>query len=348
MMALPLAVMLKVGLVQAQSSDLVELRTIVATTGGPTQFTFVDHGTGATGYVAEFSPTVGTSANWQTANTAVFTDLGNGRKQVSFGTSAPGFFRVRCIGGTADPIVLNFPTATLQLGEGESGNANVNFSRPYFGTIHYTIGGTAGTGDYQGLTGDVTVNGQTSVSIPIALTDNTDIGQVKQLVLTLVAGPGAVVDASNESTITIVDNDAEWKGTFMDADASLGFVLKINENAGSYTASLVSDGVGLIPAGEYAAVISYTADNFASTTSPIGMDTGNTFQNLPAQLTLDLAATNGQANQGVSPIQVNGVASLIVQYPGKSYLNRTNAGTFVLFKPPVAPSTNKVQLVNAQ
>ncbi|MBI1176156.1 hypothetical protein GC207_01815 [bacterium] len=348
MMALPLAVMLKVTPMQAQPSELVELKTIVATTGGPTQFTFADHGTGATSYIAEFSPTVGASANWQTAPGAVFTDLGNGQKRVSFGTSAPGFFRVRCVGGTADPIVVNFPNATLEMSEGETSNATVNFSRPYYGTIRYAIGGTAGAGDYQGLTGEVTVNGTTSVVIPISLTDNNTIGQLKQLVLTLQSGSGAVLNAANESTITILDNDAEWKGTFIDADASLGFVLKINKNGGNYTASLVSDGVGLIPVGEYAASITYTANNFTSTTSAIGMDTANTFQNLPAQMTLDLAAANGQSNQSVSTNQINGVASLIVQYPGKSYLNRTNVGTFVLFKPPVDPSTNKVQLVNVQ
>ncbi|MBI1176158.1 hypothetical protein GC207_01825 [bacterium] len=345
MMALPLAVMLKVTPVQAQPSELVELQTIVATTGGPTQFTFADHGTGATSYIAEFSPTVGTAANWQTATGAVFTDLGNGQKRVSFGTSAPGFFRVRCVGGTADPIVVNFPNATLEMSEGETSNATVNFSRPYYGTIRYTIGGTAGAGDYQGLTGEVMVNGTTSVVIPISLTDNNTIGQLKTLTLTLVGGGGALPGIGSSTTVNIDENDAKWQGSLVVDGASLGFVLKLTKSGGSYTASLIGDGTGFFPTVEVPATVTFTADNFTATVANIALPADSTLLNEPMNLTLQLEAANGVTDQSVSPTLVSGAGSLLTEIPSQTSLNTTKTGTFTLMRPPVAPSTDQVDLV---
>lgn len=331
----------------AQSSELVELQTLVATSGGPTQFTFADHGTGATGYVAEYSPAVGATASWQTVGTAVFTDLGGGRKQVSLPSSAPGFFRVRCIGGTANPIVVNFPNATLDLSEGDSGNATVNFSRPYYGTIRYTIGGTAGAVDYQGLTGEVTVNGTTSVVIPVSLTDNNTIGQLKTLTLTLVSGGGVQPGGGATTTINIDENDAAWQGSLVASDATLGFILKIQKSGGSYTASLAGDGTGFFPTNEVPVAITFTADVFAATAVNITLPANSTLLNQPMDLSLQLEAANGVTNQIVSATEVDGVGTMICAVPAKPYLSTTNSGTFHLLKPPVQPSTSQVGLVRA-
>ncbi len=333
----------------AQSTELLELQTMVAGSGGPAQFIFSDHGTGASGYSVRSAAALGEPVVWEPEPGAVVTPLGNGRYQVTVVQGSPDrFYSVTGANGNADPIEISFPSTSLEINEGDSASLTVNFSRAYFGTIRYSIGGTTSPVDHPGLNGEVEVNGATSVVIPIELADNDAISQLKQLVLTLEAGSGAVVNSSYESTVTIVDNDADWRGTFIDADAAVGFVLRILQSDGPVTATLVSDGVGLIPVGEHNAVITFSTDVFSSTTSPVDMDTDNTFQNLPARLKLGLSAANGQSGQEVTPTRVNGAASLIIEYPGRSHLNRTNVGTFVLFKPPVAPSTNKVQLVNAQ
>ncbi len=80
----------------AQTSPLLSLQTIQVTTGGPVQFTFVDQGTAATGYLAQFSATVGVDANWQMSSNAVLTALGGGSYRVDIPSSqAPtGFYRV--------------------------------------------------------------------------------------------------------------------------------------------------------------------------------------------------------------------------------------------------------------
>jgi hypothetical protein len=333
----------------AQSTDLLELETITVGNAGPVTFVFSDHGTGASGYSVRSASSVDEPVVWENEAGAVVQALGNGQYQVTVAQASPDrFYSVIGANGDATPIQISFPSTSLEINEGDSASLTVNFSRAYFGTIRYSIGGTTSPADHPGLNGEVQVNGATSVLIPIELADNDAISQLKQLVLTLEAGSGAVVNSSYESTVTIVDNDADWRGTFIDADAAIGFVLRILQSDGPATATLVSDGVGLIPVGEHNATITFSTDVFSSTTSPVGMDTDNTFQNLPATLKLALSAANGQSGQEVNPTRVNGAAALIIEYPGRSHLNRTNNGTFVLFKPPAAPSTNKVQLVNAQ
>ena len=64
-------------------------------------------------------------------------------------------------------------------------------------------------------------------------------------------------------------------------------------------------------------------------------------------LDLRLDAANGPSQTNVSPTQIQGVATLVSRVPNRPYLDAAVSGTFMLLKPPTAPSTNEVPLYPA-
>ncbi len=332
---------------QAQTSGLLRLQQIQVTHGGPVHFTFNDYGTGATNYAVEFSSGLETD-NWQVDSNAVVTLQSNGSYavQINDAVGARGFYRVNGLGGTNGGIVVTFTTPAFQVVEGSTVNTTLVLSQPFHGWIYYTVGGTAGTGDYQGLSGSNYVDG-TTLTIPVSLTDNSQISQLKYLTILLAAGAGYALGNSPSTTITIGENDAAWQGTFEVDNATLGFTLNIDDLNGTYQATLQGDGTGFFPTNQIPAAINFTPDTFAVTASGVPLAASATLLNTPASLTLLLNAMNGAANQSVSGTQIQGTGRLIAQYAGQPQLNTTNVGTFLLLKPPVAPSTNLVQLTTA-
>jgi hypothetical protein len=331
----------------AQTSGLLRLQQIQVTHAGPEHFTFNDYGTGATNYEVQFSSGLETN-DWQVASNAVVTPQGGGSYAVQINNAAgpQGFYRVNGLGGTNGGIVVTFSTTAFQVVEGDTVNTTLVLSQPFHGWIFYTVSGTAGTGDYRALSGSNYVDG-TTTTIPVSLTDNNLVGQLKYLTIMLAAGAGYEIGRSPSTTITIGENDADWKGTFIADNANIGFTLMIDKSNGLYQAALMEDGSGFFPPGEIPAALSLTPDSFAATVAGIPLAANATLVNTPASLTLVLAAMNGTPNQTVSDTQIQGDAELITQYAGQPQLNTTNQGTFILLKPPVAPSTNQVQLVNA-
>ena len=333
--------------VAEQTSGLLQLQQIQVAQTGPVQFMFSDYGTGATNYLAEFSPELGTN-NWQVDTNAVITSQGNGiySVQINNETEAKGFYRVSGLGGTSAGLVITFTSSAFQIVEGDTVNTMIVLSQPFYGWIYYTVSGTAGTGDYQTLSGSNFVNG-TTVTIPVSLTDNSQISQLKYLTLLLDAPPGYTLGRSPSTTITIDENDANWKGTFTADEATLGFTLMIDESNGLYQAALKGDGTGFFPTNEVPAAITYTPDSFVATATGVPVAANATLLNTPATLRLYLNAMNGVTNQSVSGTEIQGTGELIAQYAGQPQLNTTNLGTFLLLKPPVAASTNQVQLTAA-
>jgi hypothetical protein len=341
------AALLLPGLAAAQTSGLLRLQQIQVSHAGPQQFQFYDYGTGATNYLVEFSPSLGTNP-WLVDSNAVITAQGNGsytvRLNEPLGTN--GFYRVSGLGGSNPGEVATFTTTAFQVVEGSTVDTMLVLSRPYQGWIYYTVSGTAATGDYQSLSGSNYVRGTTAV-LPVSLIDNNVIGQLKYLTLTLEAGPGYSVGLAPSTTITILENDAAWRGGFTAENATLGFTLVLTELNGVYQATLKGNGSDFFPTNEIPASISLTPTSFSAAATSIPLPASATLFNTPATLALYLNAMNGLTNQTVSPTQIQGTGELIAQYSGQPQLNTTNEGTFLLLKSPIAPSTNEVQLVGA-
>jgi hypothetical protein len=334
---------------KAQSSTQLMLQSIqVAPSSGPVNFTFVDLGTGATNYVVEFSDALGASGTWQTNANAIVTPQGGGTYavQINEPRMPKRFYRVNGLGGSLGPIIIEFSTTAFTVVEGDDVFPTLLLNQPFNGLVHYSVSGTAKSGDYMELTGQVMVNG-TMATIPVSLTDNEMIGQMKYLTLRLEAGAGYQLGAGTSTTIMIEENDAEWQGSFVTDDATLGFILKIQNVGGANTAILKGDGSGFFPTNGTPASITFTADSFTAEAASIPIPAGATQLNEPMNLTLFLNAMNGVTNQSVSPTLVTGAGTLITRIPTQPHLNTTNAGTFSLLRPPVAPSTNQVGLVAA-
>jgi hypothetical protein len=333
---------------QAQVSSRLQLQTIQLDGAAPVAFTFVDQGTGATNYSVEFRPGLETGAAWESVTNAVITPQGGGNYSVQINSprGERGFYRVVGLGASGGPIIIEFSTVAFQVVEGDTVLPMLVLSQPFNGIVYYTVSGTAMSGDYVALSGQVMVNG-TTATIPVSLTDNDMIGQLKYLTLRLDAGAGYELGAGTSTTIFIEENDAEWQGSFVTDDAALGFVLSIRESNGVGTATLKGDGTGFFPATEVPASLNFTANNFAATVLNIPISAEATLLNEPISLTLHLNAMNSVADQSVSPTFVMGAGSLTTAFPAQPHLNTTNTGTFSLLRPPVAPSTNQVELVNA-
>lgn len=327
--------------VLAQSTSLLEIHTIEVVPGAAPQFVFADQGTGATNYTVEFARAL--DAPWSIVTGAVITGLGSGNYRVI----APdpqnplGFYRVRGNGGG---VIASFATTAFQVLEGGMVAPTITFSAPFFGVVRYTVSGTAESGDYVALSGEVNVSG-TTASIPVTLLENGGIGQVKHLTLRLEAGPGYRPGSSSQTIITIDENDADWQGTFSIENGALAFVLKIQQGASGHTATLRSDGFGFFPTNELPGTLTFSENVFHAATRNIPVAPSASLLNAAMNLAFFLGATNGAPNQNVSSNQVQGAATLITEVAGNPHLNTTNRGTFLLLRPPVAPSTNQVDLV---
>jgi hypothetical protein len=345
---LVIAMLFAPGTLLAQGGPGLQITTIQAAPGSPAQFTFHDSGTGATNYLVEFAPSLGAGSAWSNVTSAVVQSLGGGNflVQVPDQQSGLGFFRVRGYGGAAGVISASFNSTALQATEGGVVSPTITFSAPYHGIVRYTISGTAASGDFVSLSGEVFVNG-TSATIPVTFLDNQSVGTLRYLTLTLQAGPALQLGAGSATTITIDENDADWQGTFTTSGASIAFVLRIQEANGAKMASLRGTGPGLFPTTEVPAGLLFTASQFAAAAENLPVAAGATLLNEPMSLSLFLSAQNGITNQNVSATQVQGTGSLISAVPDKPFLTTTNFGTFVLLKPPVKPATNQVDLVTA-
>lgn len=330
-------------LASAQSTSLLRLHTIQIAPGSPTQFFFTDQGTGATNYAVEFSPAVGAGSSWSDAVGATVTSLGESNYQVVVPASptSAGFYRVRAKGGG---VTASFTTTAFQVLEGGAVAAVINLTTPFFGVLRYSVSGTAAAGDYLPLSGEVLVNGNTAV-IPVTLTENSSIGEIRSLTLRLEPGAGYRVGTSSQTTITIDEDDADWQGSFMTGKASVGFVLRIQRTAAGDVATLRSDRFGFFPTNEIPASVMLTETNFHSMAANIPVPADATLLNSAMSLFFELTATNGMTNQTVSSTLIQGHATLINTIPGREYLNNTNQGTFILLKSPVKPSTNEVLLL---
>lgn len=331
---------------QLPVSDQLQFNRITIEPGQQVRARFSDAGTGATDFALETTTNLGENAQWTVDSSAIFTALGGGDYEV-VAPALQDLAVFRIVGyQSGEPLTANFssPSVTLEEGSGTT-YLTLLFSAPFTGALTYTVSGTAGSGDFQPLSGSVSVNNATTAKIPITLNDDTTINQLKTLVLTLDAGQGVALGGTSQSVISIEDNDAVWNGSLQGTYSDVGIKLDITKNGGAYTGKLISDGSGLFPVGEFAAQLTWTASSFRALVNGIPIDAGSTLFNTPVDLSLQLHATAGQPNQSVDPTRLQGVYALTTTVPDAPQLNTTSTGTFLLLRPPVRPSTNQVPLV---
>ena len=149
-----------------------------------------------------------------------------------------------------DPIIeASFASASQRAGEGAgTRNVTVNLvpAAPTDLTLSYTVGGTATAGsDYTALSGSVEISsGDTTVTIPVAILDDSDEEGEETVVLTLtggggwrVGGEGYLVKGPSTHTLTIAGSDGgspqRWITPAFASSAS-----RVGEGAGTHRVSI--------------------------------------------------------------------------------------------------------------
>ncbi len=330
----------------AQSTPEFRVETIRIVPDGPIEFTFRDRGTGATVYFVQYSPDLGVTAPWAHDTSAVIIPLGQGEHRVVIAhpTGPRGFYRVVGIGPSGD-VVAEFATTAFHISEGETVSPTITFSAPFTGTLRYTISGTATPYDYGTLTGQIEVFNSTTATLPITLAENETIDPHRVLILTLEADSGARPGLSSQVVITIEDRDARWEGTFSTGRTALPFSLEIIR-AGSVTnGHLVGGSSHFFPEGPFPATITIdTATAFAAAMGGIPLPADSTLLDLPALLSLSLAAVQGEDGHEVGEHFIAGDATFVTTYSGHPHLTTTNTGTFLMQRVPPPPSEREVEL----
>jgi hypothetical protein len=332
--------------IRGQAPSNISIDTIEVTAGGPVRFQFRGSASDPAQYSAEFSPLLG--ALWDADTNAVITSVGEGIFQV-FVAEAPaphGFYRVRG-SPSGEPVIVTFANASYEVGEGGMIFAHLQFSAPFTGTILYSSGGSVGTNGLEPLAGELSVTNSLTAVIPIQFRDNESIGPQEYLTLSLQAGTGYQLGAGSQSRIRIVENDADWQGTFIHQDTTISFAVRIQESNRLFKATIKSDRFGLLPTNDTPAAITFESDLFLLSAANILLPADSTSLNSELLLFLTLAATNGSPNQAVTPQRIEGTGTLTIATSGNSHLDAHYNGAFVLMKPPTAPSTNEVELVQA-
>jgi hypothetical protein len=329
----------------AQPAPLLYVETIQMVPGGPLQMTFRDEGTGATNYVAEFAGALGSGEGWTMDPGAVITSLGGGeyRVDVADPLEPNGFYRVVAL-TPSGPIVAQFANTSLQVNEGETVEAVIQFSAPFTGTLNYRVEGPA-SGYVGPLSGSVTVNNATTAKIVLQIGDNLTADELSFLSLIIDAGGALLVGPDSQALITIHDNDAVWDGGFVGDGLEFAFKYRRTLNGGVRQAALISDGTGLIPAGEYPAQLGAPGQPFPAIVV-ISLPASASALGLASTLSLLLDVQPGVGDDLLTEDEVQGTATVTSGYAGKEHLNSTRSGRFILQRPPPAPSTSEVELVN--
>ena len=340
-----LALLLMMFTAAAQPAPLLYVETIQAVPGGPLQMTFRDEGTGATNYVAEFAGALGSGEVWTLDPGAIITSMGGGeyRVDVAEPLEPNGFYRVVALTPTG-PIVAQFANTSLQVTEGGTVEAVIQFSAPFTGTVNYRVEGPA-SGYVGPLSGSVTVNNATTAKIALQIGDNLTVDELSFLSLIIDAGGALRVGPDSQALVTIRDNDALWDGGFVGDGLEFAFKYRRTRSGGTEQAAVISDGTGLIPAGEYPAQVGAPGQPFPATVV-ISLPGTASALNLASTLSLILEVQPGVGDDVLTEDEVQGAATVTSSYAGKAHLNSTRTGRFILQRPPPAPSTAEVELLN--
>lgn len=137
---------------------------------------------------------------------------------------------------------------TVNEGSGEI-QIHVEFEQPLTTTLFYSIGGTATAGsDFTDANGGTIVVDGASADIPIQILNDGEVNEeIETIVLRLEPGSGYRVGGPGGHTLTITDNDSSWHGTLQTAEGRVAFVLELVNDTGTYTARILSDGMGTFP-----------------------------------------------------------------------------------------------------
>ena len=306
------------------------------------------HADGAgTNYTVQFCSDLSASNGWQNVGGTTISGLGgNDYEAVELpATNSAGFFRIQSL----EDLRAWFDEAEINIDEGaETIELLIHFNGHFQGILTYTVEGT-GIDSIDGLSGEVLVDG-ISASITITLQDNATIEQLRYLSISLQGASGLSLGSPSFATVNIEENDAVWQGILQTDTGTLGFQLQMIDDGATLLGEFGSGGFGFFPSNPLPITVYLSDDSFTASITNIPFSAEATVLNTPMVLQLELVAEElvggDPVDENITDDRIQGDCSMVINIPAMPYLNATNQGTFVLQKPPVAASTNEVELVD--
>ena len=256
--------------------------------------------------------------------------------------------------------VASFEIYALDVTEGDGTiQVDVTFTSAFTGTLHYTVDGTAVSGDdYTPLSGTVAVTDADATTIDIPLVDDAVREDVAEtVILTIDHDPdqdwGYVPGASMIHQVSIADNDAVWKGSIRNNNAVLHFEMELTRTAGGTTAMLRGDSDGIIPphAGEDgwpAAFCLLTETQFEAVVSDMEIPIELTLAGTSLRRRLWFTADAGNEDHVVDAAsEIRGTVAEVIESTEEQHLDTALAGSFAMIKsiPEVDPSEPELEPV---
>lgn len=332
----------------AQVSSQLKIDSVERLPDNQVRITFSDAGTGATGYEVESTPEVGPGAEWMSDPQTQITPL----DATSSTATLPfvgdmGFFRILALGGTgSDEVIASFSSDSITVNESEgSVSIQITFNRSFRGTLFYTVGGSATPEDVGSLSGEVEVDGL-SATIEVQLLDNINLNELRYLTLDLSAGAGYSIGNVNQANLIIQDDDTFWSGNFQENGNPVSFTLKLLEGTGGLSGFLIGNGTGIFPEGEFEAQVSMTDSEFSLLINAIPLAADSSMFNTEALLSLTLGASDGVEGQSVEEAEIEGAATLSIEFPTQPQLNTSLSGPFLLIRQAIRPSSKQIELTS--
>ena len=231
-------------------------------------------------------------------------------------------------------VIANFAQSESTVTEKERHvELNVTFSRPFSGRLKYVV--TAGTAERGTDFEVVDVEAGDSVTdahVVLQLRDDALVEEVETIQVALVPDNGYVVGSTTRHTLTIQDNDEQWRVLHDVEGAKIGYSLRIVRTPAVVTATATSDGGQGVPAGTYGAAVEASVDRFHATIGPIPVHSSQTLLGVKFSRTFVLTAASKKSQKIDYDRMLTGsaVETWSVEETGRQRLGETAIGSTFL------------------
>ena len=204
-----------------------------------------------------------------------------------------GFLTKGAVSGEQPLPVVEFAGLTTTTTERDGKIAlKVEFSHAFSGRLTYSVDGTAEPGmdfDYAeaGIDAEDPVR---ETEIVIRLRDDALVEDMETIRVTLQSGDGFLLGSRQQHTVSIRDNDANWRVVHDVDGMRFDYRMQIVDNGGNTAATVTSDGGNGLPTGTYPVELAANDSRFEATIGPIAIAADQTLLGAKLARTFTLLA----------------------------------------------------------
>ena len=223
-------------------------------------------------------------------------------------------------------------------------NPVATFDTPFVGALGYRLEFELSDGSVEQTTGTIAVNGNTA-AIPLAIADNLETDALRSIWVSLVPGDELALGATASMRVDVIDNDALWTGLLTGMGITEPLEIAILSGPNGLVGLWHGDGSGVLPAGAWPGTIARTESSFIVAFEPVVIPPERSPGGAGMSVSLRLEADAAEEGEVVSDSLIVGNGTLAFSFDGRSHLNYTHAGSFVLVKSAQRSPAAPVQLL---